>query len=85
MQTFWNEIDEIERYLQQIDSGENRRNFQARLLIDPQLQEKVRQQQLAYELIERYGRRKLKKEILRIEAQLFQEPGFIDSIISLFK
>jgi hypothetical protein len=48
--------------------------FQARLLLEPELGEKVRWQQKTYDLVLSYGRQELKKEIQAAHEQLFTRP-----------
>ena len=48
--------------------------FEARLILEPALREKMQWQQQVYALITQYGRRQLKAEIEAIHQQLFNAP-----------
>jgi hypothetical protein len=61
--------------------------FEARLILQPALREKLQWQQRAYELIAAYSRRQLKAEIETVHQKLFSEPehrGFSQRIRSFF-
>ncbi|MDB5011484.1 MAG: hypothetical protein JWQ06_2273 [Mucilaginibacter sp.] len=74
MKTLWNEIEQIEAYLHRSADTGSKLVFEARLLLEPELQEKTAWQQKAYEFIHRYGRRQLKQEIEAVHQQLFASP-----------
>jgi hypothetical protein len=48
--------------------------FEAKLIVQPALREKLQWQQRTYELITAFGRRQLKAEIEAVHQQLFSEP-----------
>ncbi|HUP13667.1 MAG TPA: hypothetical protein VM187_15705, partial [Niastella sp.] len=51
--------------------------FEARLILQPALQENLLWQQKTYEIIKQYSRRRLKAEIEAVHQQLFTEPEHI--------
>ncbi len=87
MRTSLNEIKQIEDYLQQNISPEEAQQFEARLLLEPQLQEKLSWQKRVYHLIRQYGRRQLKRELNAVQNKVFTQSkyaGFQKSITRLF-
>jgi hypothetical protein len=61
--------------------------FEARLLLDTELREKMQWQQEAYRLVKVYGRDQLKQEIEAVHQKLFTEPehlSFSQKIRRLF-
>jgi hypothetical protein len=61
--------------------------FEAKLILQPALREKLKWQQCAYKLIHAYGRQQLKAEIEAVHQKLFSEPvhrGFSQRIRTLF-
>lgn len=50
--------------------------FEAKTLIDPELNETLKWQGFTYEVVKSYGRKELKKEIIAAEQKLFSEPRF---------
>ena len=88
MPTSWNDTVEIEKYL-----GKNRSNgdallFEARLILEPGLADKLEWQQKTYTLIKSYGRMNLKQEINLVHEQLFtqiEHTSFSQKIKALFK
>ncbi len=87
MKTSLNEIVSIERYL--LSNSDTTENvlMQARLILQSELQESMHWQQKTYELIDTYGREKLRKEINEIQKQLFNDPkhsNFREKILRLF-
>lgn len=87
MRTSLNEIESIENYLfGRLGTGE-KLMFDARLILDPQMAEKVAWQKQAYRLVQQYGRKKLKSELEMIHQKLFEKPeheGFRQKILQLF-
>jgi hypothetical protein len=57
-------------------SEEVRLLTEARLLLSPELQDKLHWQQQVYELVQLYGRRRLKEEMEAVHEQLFTESRF---------
>lgn len=87
MMTSWNETEQIEAHLLgQQDTG-NALVFEARMLLDPELSDKVLWQQKTYHLVQTYSRRQLKKEMEAAHHQLFTQPehsSFSQKIRRLF-
>ena len=72
--TSWNETERIEAHLSgKTDTG-NALVFEAQLLLDPALADKVFWQQKTYTVIQNYSRRQLKREIDQVHQQLFTLP-----------
>jgi len=77
MMTSWNETEQIEAHIfGSADTG-NALVFEARMLLDPALHDKVLWQRKAYEMIGHYGRKQLKLEIDAVHQQLFTQPEHI--------
>ncbi|SDL64865.1 hypothetical protein SAMN05421823_107152 [Catalinimonas alkaloidigena] len=74
MKTFSTDTRHIDAHLHQRQEGGEAALFEARLLLDDDLREKVRWQQKTYHLVRQYGRRQLKAEIEAVHQQLFQRP-----------
>jgi hypothetical protein len=74
MRTSLNEIKQIDDYLFRHATEADNLLFEARLILQPTLPEKVLWQQRTYEIIRQYSRRKLKAEIETVHQQLFNEP-----------
>lgn len=88
MRTSLNEIKEIDDHLMRLTTTGDALVFEAKIIIDDQLREKVSCQQHAYTLVQQYGRKKLKAEIEAVHQQLFNTPtphGFVKKILALFK
>ena len=87
MKTLWNETARIEAHLSGTATTGDNLLFEANLLLDPTLHDKVQWQQKTYTLITQYGRRQLKKEIEAVHQQLFTAPehlSFSQKIRRLF-
>lgn len=87
MKTSWIEIQQIETHLLRPDH-EEALVFEARLILEPALQEKLLWQQKTYALVHEYGRRKLRTEIETVHQKLFREPAhesFRKKILQIFK
>lgn len=87
MRTSLIEAQQIEAYLMWLSEPGDALVFEARLLLEPELAEKVQWQKETYKIIRQYGRDQLKKEIEAVHQQLFNEPkhtGFRQKIIRLF-
>ena len=77
MRTSLNNIKQIDDYLLHYASQPDRVLFEARLLVQPALQEDLAWQQKTYDIVNEYGRRQLKAEIEAVHRQLFSEPEHI--------
>lgn len=87
MRTSLSEIKNIEDHLFERMGEEEKLLFDARLILDDSLREKVRWQQKTYGLIQQYGRKKLKSELETIHRKLFrmqEYSGFQQKIFKLF-
>ena len=88
MRTSLNEIRELEEWLFKKGDLTDRLMTEAKVLSNPEFQEKVKWQTQSYELVTAYGRQKLQEEIRQVEKQLFSSPkyrSFQDRIRSIFK
>lgn len=87
MQTSLNELAIIEQFLLSKPENTERVLMQARLILQPELNESIYWQQKTYELVNTYGREKLRKEIQQTHQQLFSDPrhrNFREWILRLF-
>lgn len=87
MRTSLNDIQQIDDYLLQYAGKADRALFEARLILQPALQENLLWQQKTYDIIKQYSRRQLKAEIESVHQHLFTEPEHIPfrrKIISIF-
>ncbi len=87
MQTSLIEAQEIEVQLLGFPEAEDRLLFEARLILQPRLYDKLKWQQQTYKLIKHYGRSNLKKEIAAAEDMLFTQStyqSFKSKIFSIF-
>jgi hypothetical protein len=88
MRTSLNETRQIDDYLFKYAGAADAFLFEARLILQPELQETMQWQQRTYELIQQYSRRQLKQEIEAVHQHLFSEPehaSFRQRIRSFFK
>ena len=88
MPTSWNDTIQIEKYLGKSRSNGDALVFEARLILDPDLADKMHWQQKTYALIKNYGRQQLKQEIELVHQQLFtqkEHQSFGQKIKALFK
>ena len=87
MRTSLIETEQIEAHLlRRSDTGESL-VFEARMLLNPELKEKVLWQQKTYQLVTLYGRNQLKQEIESVHQKLFNEDhhqSFRQKIMRLF-
>jgi hypothetical protein len=75
MMTSWNETEQIEAHLSgRLDTG-NALVFEARLMLEPGLSDRVLWQNKTYKVIQTYGRKQLKREIEAVHQKLFTQPG----------
>lgn len=87
MRTSLNEIKEIEEYLLKYSSTESRLVFEARMILQPELQQKASEQKQIYDLLRKYSRKQLKTEIEAAHNIMFTAPehkNFRHKILSLF-
>jgi hypothetical protein len=87
MRTSLNEIRDIEAYLSGASSPEYRLLFEARMLLQPELQQKTREQQHIYHLVKAYSRNQLKNELDKVHEHLLTSPehsSFRQRILRLF-
>ena len=88
MATSPNDIVETEKYLMGQLPAEDKLLFDAQLLIDPVLKLNTRVQERIYSLVQLYGRKRLKKEIISAQIKIFSDPekgDFQNRIHSIFK
>ncbi|PWS26132.1 hypothetical protein DHW03_15155 [Pedobacter yonginense] len=71
MQTSLNELIIIEQFLLSNPGEAEKILMQARVILQPELDESIYWQEKSYELVNVYGREKLRKEIQQIHQQLF--------------
>jgi hypothetical protein len=87
MRTSLIETEQIEAHLLRPSNGGDALVFEARMLLDPELQDKVLWQQKAYHIVKLYGRDQLKQEIELVHQKLFREEqhqSFRQKIMRLF-
>jgi len=74
MRTSLVETEQIEAYLLQLSDPGDSLVFEARLLLEPGLHEKLQWQKETYHMVSIYGRDQLKKEIDAVHQNLFTQP-----------
>lgn len=82
-----NQIERIEHYLFRKDTPSERLLFEASLLLDDTLREKMHLQEEAYDLIHHHGRNKLSIEIKEVHHTLFHTSKytrFRNKVLNLF-
>ncbi|ATP56341.1 hypothetical protein CPT03_07580 [Pedobacter ginsengisoli] len=87
MKTSWNETQQIEAFIRGTTSPSDAILFEAKLILDDELAEKVRWQKQAYQVVKQYSRQKLREEIETVHQQLFtghQHLTFSQKIKQLF-
>jgi hypothetical protein len=77
MRTSLNDIQQIDDYLLQYAGKTDRALFEARLILQPALQESLLWQQKTYDIIRQHSRRRLKAEIESVHQHLFTESEHI--------
>lgn len=77
MRTSLNDIQQIDDYLLQYAGKTDRALFEARLILQPALEENLVWQQKTYDIIREHSRRRLKAEIESVHQHLFTEPEHI--------
>jgi hypothetical protein len=81
------ETEQIEAHLLRCSDTGEALVFEAKMLLDPELSEKVQWQQKTYNLVKLYGRDQLRQEIEVVHQKLFthhQHKSFRQRIMSLF-
>ena len=87
MRTSLIEAEQIEAYLLRRSDPGDALVFDAKMLLDAELKDKVMWQQRAYHIIKLYGRDQLKQEIESVHQKLFNEEqhqSFRQKIMRLF-
>ena len=84
MRSELNEIARIDQYLFLQFSEEEGKRFEAQLMMDNTLAEKVEAQRLAHRLIRLYSRMKERGRIEKIYQQLLEEPAFAHQLKTIF-
>lgn len=77
MQTSLNELALIEEFLLSKPGNSEKVLMQARLILQPELQESTYWQRKTYELVKHYGRQKLREEISQVDQKLFSGPEYL--------
>ncbi|MEO6524187.1 MAG: hypothetical protein ABIN91_21050 [Mucilaginibacter sp.] len=86
MRTSLNEIKAIEDHLFNRNHPADSLLFQANLILNIPLRDKVALQNSTYQIVEQYGRKQLKAEIEAVHQKLLNKPNsFMQRLISLFK
>ena len=81
------ETEQIEAHLLKLSDPGDSLVFEARLILEPELKEKLMWQEKTYSMVRIYGRDQLKKEIESIHQKLFTQPehtSFSQKIRRLF-
>lgn len=87
MRTSLNEIKAIEQHLLRQQQPEDTLLFEAHIILDPELKEKIKGQQQVYQLVQAYGRKQLRAEIESVHQQLFTQArhrSFRQKVLGLF-
>jgi hypothetical protein len=87
MRTSLNEIKLIDEHIFKNGSTEDKLLFDAMLILNPALNDKLMWQKKTHSVVLQYSRKKLKAEIESVHQQLFNEPAhqsFRQRILSLF-
>lgn len=88
MKTSLTDTKQIEYLLEGSLDAQDAVVLEARLLLEPDLQQKLQWQKHTYELVRLYGRNKLKAEIEAVHQNLFKNTkhqGFRERVYSLFR
>lgn len=87
MKTSWNETRQIDEHIAGAMHTGDALVFEARLLLDTELNDKVLWQRKTHTIIKKFGRKQLKNEIEAIHQKLFTSPehhSFSQKIRRLF-
>ena len=80
------EVQEIDQYVLQAMPIAGKLVFQARMLTDAALQEKVHYQQVTHQLIRHIGREAQREKLAAVHARLWEtDEAFRSEITSIFK
>jgi hypothetical protein len=74
MRTSLIETEQIEVHVFKLSAPGDALLFEAKLLLDDELNDKLHWQKTAYNTIKQYGRTQLKKEIEAVHQNLFSQP-----------
>lgn len=85
MPTSSTEIREIEAHLSGTYLPEESLLFQAKLMLQPELEDKVQLQQKTYRLLQLYGRQNLRAEISEVQRMLFEEDSYLSFRQKIFR
>ncbi|MBB6109918.1 hypothetical protein SAMN05421821_105340 [Mucilaginibacter lappiensis] len=88
MRTSLNKIAQTETYLLKRSNPASSLLFEAKMLLDQDLQTHVSAQQQVYTLVQQYGRKQVKAEIEAVHQQLFNQPehlSFRQKIARIFR
>jgi hypothetical protein len=77
MTTSWNETKQIEAHILGTANTGDALLFEAKLILDNDLADKLIWQQKAYATIQQFGRRQLTKEIEQVHQQLFTQTAHV--------
>lgn len=78
------EIQDIDRYIFHTMTGADRLVFQAKMILQPQLKEKVRWQRKVYAFLQWASRKKKKEELTSLHTRLMNDASFNSRITSIF-
>ena len=87
MRTSLIETEQIEAHLLQLANPGDALVFEAKLLLDDELSDKLHWQSATYNMVKLYGRNQLKKEIESVHQSLFSEArhkSFSEKIRQIF-
>ena len=87
MKTSWKNSQRLDDYLRRQMSPEEALLLEARLVLEPELQDALRWQRRTHALVRAYGREQLRREIQSAQQQIFQRPehrSFQQTIRRLF-
>lgn len=73
MRTSLIETEQIEAYLLRLSNPGDALLFEARLLLDDELSQKLQWQKAACDIVKTYGRKQLKQEIEAVHRNLFND------------
>ncbi|MBS1689689.1 MAG: hypothetical protein JSS96_13255 [Bacteroidetes bacterium] len=79
------EVQEIDRYLLGEMSAEEKAVFQARMLIAPVLNTKVRHQRIVHKIVKWFGREEQRKKLETLYTSLLRDDKFKQEIEIIFK
>lgn len=88
MRTSLTETEQIEAHLLRLSSPGNTLVFEAKLLLDDELQEKTQWQKATYNMVKLYGRKQLRQEIDAVHQALFsaaKHKSFSEKIKQIFR